>query len=272
MSVLVLLALVGAILLLIVLEFRDATFARSWYQDRPRLRRNLCYAAASVVVMALLPGLNGHLRTLTPRLVDWGDLWFLEGVSCFLTAELLGWLLHYVKHRNRFLWGFHFQHHREEQFNLWLTAHTHALEVATSASFIAVTTCLLGFSGRVIEIYLVVYSFAKVYQHSALRYTLGPLDYLIAGPAYHRLHHHAGSRCNYAIALTVFDVLFGTARWPAPREDTDETRYGIHGVDDLPFGFWAEMTHFFKRQAGAEATDLRPESVGRGNEIGAQAP
>ncbi len=251
MSALVLPALVGALLLLIVLEFRDGTFARSWYQDRPRLRRNLSYAAASVVVMALLPRVNGYVRSLTPRLMDWGELWLLEGVCCFLTAELLGWLLHHVKHYNRFLWSFHFQHHREEQFNLWLTAHTHALEVATSATFIAVTTCLLGFSGPVIESYLVVYSFAKVYQHSAFRYTLGPLDYLIVGPAYHRLHHHAGSRCNYAIALTVFDVLFGTARWPAAQPDAGEIRYGVPGSAGLPFGFWAEMTHFLKRRSRA---------------------
>lgn len=87
-----------------------------------------------------------------PPLVDWRGAWLLEGICCFLAAELL------VKHHNSFLWSFHFQHHREEHFNLWLTAHSHALEVATSATVIAIITGLLGFSNRVIELYLVIYS------------------------------------------------------------------------------------------------------------------
>jgi sterol desaturase/sphingolipid hydroxylase (fatty acid hydroxylase superfamily) len=248
MSAAVTLALVGAIALLVLTEFRDPEFVRSWYRDRARLRRNLWYLAASVAVMALLPAVNAQLRRFTPRLFDWGPLWILEVVCCFLVAELLGWLLHYLKHRNRFLWGFHFQHHRDEQFNLWLTAHTHALEVAVSAALIALATCLLGFSELAVTAYLVYYSFAKVYQHSALNYTLGPLDYLVVGPAYHRLHHHVGSRYNYAVSLTVFDVLFGTVRWPRVRPTDSEPRYGTGGAS-LPFGFWEEMGYFLRRDA-----------------------
>jgi sterol desaturase/sphingolipid hydroxylase (fatty acid hydroxylase superfamily) len=261
----VMLALVAAIVLLVALEFRDGQFARSWYQDRARLRRNLWYLAASLLVMPLLPVMNGQVRRYAPGLLDWGGPGALEVVCCFLVAELLGWLLHYVKHRNRFLWGFHFQHHREEQFNVWLTAHTHALEVAVSAALIALATCLLGFSEPAIEAYLVFYSFAKVYQHSAVRYRLGPLDSLVVGPAYHRLHHHAGSRCNYGVSLTVFDVLFGTARWPAARPDAGEARYGISGADGLPFGFWKEMGYFLKRGAAKSAGPaVRPGTAGGG--------
>jgi sterol desaturase/sphingolipid hydroxylase (fatty acid hydroxylase superfamily) len=240
-------ALVGAVALLVLAEFRDAGFARSWYQDRARLRRNLWYLAASLLVMPLLPALNGEVRRFAPRLLDWGGLGIPEAAGCFLVAELLGWLLHYVKHRNRFLWGFHFQHHREEQFNLWLTAHTHALEVAASAALIALATRLLGFSEPAVVAYLAFYSLAKVYQHSALRYTLGPLDYLVVGPAYHRFHHHAGSRWNYGVSLTVFDVLFGTARWPGPGPPGREPRYGTGGDGGLPFGFWEEMGYFLRR-------------------------
>jgi sterol desaturase/sphingolipid hydroxylase (fatty acid hydroxylase superfamily) len=259
MSGLSVLALVGAISALIVLEFRDPAFARSWRHDRPRLRRNICFATASVLVMALLPSLNGQIRERVPPLVVWGDAWLLETIACFMVAELLGWLLHFVKHHNKFFWGFHFQHHRDEQFNIWLSTHTHALEVATSAALIAIATGLLGFSSRVIEVYLVVYSLAKVYQHSALRYTLGPLDALFVGPAYHRLHHEAGSRCNYAISLTLFDVLFGTARWPAQVDAQPELQYGVDKPEDLPFGFWAEMTHVFRNRTD-QRTSRQPKA------------
>ena len=245
MSTAVTLALVGAIVLLVLVEFRDAEFARGWYQNRARLQRNLWYLAASLLVMPLLPVMNRQIRSLAPGLADWGDLGAPEIVTCFLVAELLGWLMHYVKHRNSFLWGFHFQHHREEQFNLWLTAHTHALEVAFSAALIALVLRLLGFSETATTAYLIFYSFVKVYQHSALRYRLGPLDYLIVGPAYHRLHHQVGSRCNYGVSLTVFDIIFRTVLWPEGRPAGREPRYGT-GAGDLPFGFWEEMAFFLR--------------------------
>src|SRR5205823_10017122 len=106
--------------------------------------------------------------------------------------------------------------------------------------------CLSGFSKSVAAAYLLFYSFAKVYQHSAHRYTLGPLDYLIISPPYHRLHHAVGSRCNYGISVTLFDLLFGTARWPAAEVVPGETKYGIARDEQLPFGFWPEMLYFLR--------------------------
>jgi sterol desaturase/sphingolipid hydroxylase (fatty acid hydroxylase superfamily) len=259
MSAAVTLALVGAIVLLVLLEFRNPAFARSWYQDSQRLRRNLWYLAATLLIMPSLPFLNGQVRRFTQGLVDWESLGLLEIPACFLVAELLGWLLHYVKHWNRFLWGFHFQHHREEHFNLWLTVHTHALEVAVSATLVAWATSLLGFSELATSTYLIFYSFIKVYQHSATGYSLGPLDYLVVGPAYHRLHHHVGSRCNYAVALTVFDILFGTVRWPEAGPAAREAPCGIDRADAFPFSFWKEMGYFLRRRAvPAEASNRFP--------------
>lgn len=247
MSVTATLSLLGAILLLVLLEFRDPQFARSWYQGRPRLQRNLWYLLANVLVMPLLPVINGEIRRLVPPLLDCEGAGTIEIGACFLVAELLGWLLHYVKHRNDFLWSFHFQHHREEQFNVWLTAHTHALEVVLSAAVIALVLRLLGFSAVATNAYLIFYSFIKVYQHSALRYGLGPLDCFIVGPAYHRIHHQIGSRSNYGVSLTVFDILFRTVRWPAVSQASREQLYGTGG--ELPFGFWQEMAFFLRRRA-----------------------
>ena len=256
MSVIATTILIGTILLLVLLEFRDRQFAESWYHGRARLLRNLGYLAATVVVMPLLPVINEEIRQLVPLLLNWGAPGAIEFVGCFLLAELLGWLLHYVKHENNFLWAFHFQHHREEHFNVWMTAHTHALEVVVSAAVIAIFMRLLGFSVIASNAYLVFYSFVKVYQHSALRYRLGPLDYLIVGPAYHRLHHEVASHCNYAVSLTVFDILFRTARWPTESKASEPPRYGTD--DELPFGFWQEMLFFLRRRKTSEA---RPNPI-----------
>jgi len=247
------LILLGLIPFLVILEFRDAQFRKSWLQDRERLRRNFSFFSASLLVMLLLPGMNEYVSRHTIRLFDWSRLSLLEGGACFLIAELLGWFLHYIKHRSQFLWYFHFQHHREEQYSVWLTTHTHALEVVISATIIATTICFLGFSKPVMESYLVFYSFAKVYQHSAHHYTLGLLDFLVISPDYHRLHHHRDSQWNYGISLTIFDVLFRTGKWPSPKRQDDELRFGLSGKDGYPFGFWEEMAYFVKGQRSSEA-------------------
>jgi sterol desaturase/sphingolipid hydroxylase (fatty acid hydroxylase superfamily) len=240
-------AVAAIIVSLCVLELRDGQFRRGWTDDPARRARNLWFLAASLAVMAVLTPVGEALRESLPPLRRWqGDGW-LEVLLCTLTAELCGWTLHYVKHRHPFLWRFHFQHHRESHYNIWLSTHTHALEVIVSGALTAAALCLLGFSPFAAGTYLLLYSFAKVYQHSARDYSLGLLDRVLVGPRYHRLHHCKDSRCNYGTVVTLFDVLFRTARWPAAA--APEAEYGVAG--ELPFGFWPEMTSFVHRPAPA---------------------
>jgi sterol desaturase/sphingolipid hydroxylase (fatty acid hydroxylase superfamily) len=162
-------------------------------------------------------------------------------------AELLGWWLHFVKHKNAFLWNFHFQHHRESQYNIWLTAHTHGLEVLASGVVMALTLLVAGFSVIAIEIYLAFYALMKFFQHSAHAYSLGVFDKLFITPDYHRLHHEVNSRCNFGITLTVFDVLFRTVKWPAGAPDS--LKLGISPESGIPYGFWKEMRYFGSARA-----------------------
>lgn len=233
----VLLSLAG----LFLYEFRDRQFLQSWYRSKARLRRNLSFAAASVLVMVLLKAGNSLLQAVFGG--QWLRLWFpVELAICFLVAEFSGWLLHFVKHKNAFLWNFHFQHHRESQYNLWLTAHTHGLEVLVSGMATAAILLLIGFSVMAIEIYLAFYALMKFFQHSAHSYSLGVLDKLFITPSYHRLHHEVNSRCNYGITLTLFDALFRTAKWPGTADRP--VKLGVSRESALPYGFWKEMVHF----------------------------
>jgi sterol desaturase/sphingolipid hydroxylase (fatty acid hydroxylase superfamily) len=240
-------ALGAGLLGLCLLELRDPEFRRDLYRDPRRIRRNLGFGVASVAAMVLLKRLNVMVEGMqTATLLDWHSFGPLQVIPCFLVAELLGWLLHYVKHRNAFLWTFHFQHHRETQYNIWLTAHTHALEVVVSGCILALVLSLAGFAVVTIEIYLVYYGFMKAFQHSAHDYSLGRLDRVLVTPRYHRLHHEVNSACNYAITVTLFDVLFRTATWPVATSPALIARYGVGAADDVPFGFWKEMTFFLR--------------------------
>jgi sterol desaturase/sphingolipid hydroxylase (fatty acid hydroxylase superfamily) len=240
--------LVAALGLLVLFELGNVRFRRGLVRHRERLRRNIAYLVASVVVLSMVRIANDFIQAHGLALVRWTGHLGLQFLCCLLLAELVGWFQHWIKHVNGYLWNFHFQHHREEEFDVWLSAHTHALEVLVSGVLLAVLLGLAGFAPLVIEGYLVLYSFVKVFQHSANVYPLGPLDYVIAGPAYHRIHHEVGSRHNYAVTITLFDVLFGTARWPARDAAAVPAPVGVDAGERLPYGFWDEMKHFMRRR------------------------
>lgn len=234
-------AVAFGILVLLVLDIRNGTLFSS--RSPARWWRNLGFGAAALSVAALLRFLSGWVQGHGWGIVHWPNL-LCEALACVFVAELFGYTVHYVKHTNAFLWKFHFQHHREEEYNLWLTAHTHALEVLVSGTAMACLLTLLGFRPAVVEVYLLFYSLCKFFQHSSVDLSLGPLNRILVTPAYHRWHHEIASRCNYAVCFTLFDVLFGTVRWPAAERPS---RFGVHNAA-LPYGFWAEHLWFLRKR------------------------
>lgn len=203
--------------------------------------RNWSFFAAAFLSAAFLRVISEWLRGyIGPLLPDRPIL--IDVVLCFLVAELIGFGLHWVKHEHGWLWRFHFSHHRETEYDPWLTAHTHGLEVVFSGTMMSGALILLGFSPLSMQIYFLFYSLANTYQHSSFDYSLGWLDKLIVNPSYHRLHHAVGSRANYGNTLTVWDVVFRTAVWPASRHAPD-VELGT-GDGPEPYGFLPEMTWF----------------------------
>jgi sterol desaturase/sphingolipid hydroxylase (fatty acid hydroxylase superfamily) len=165
---------------LILVELRDPQFRHGWRLDPVRTRRNVGFGLASLFVLVVLKWTNNAVQALPMvRLLDWSKAGLLAPIACAVVAEFAGWSIHYVKHRNGFLWKFHFQHHRDHQYNLWLTAHTHGLEVVVSGIILAALLSLAGFSVITIEIYLVYYAFMKVLQHSAHDYSFGLFDRIL---------------------------------------------------------------------------------------------
>jgi sterol desaturase/sphingolipid hydroxylase (fatty acid hydroxylase superfamily) len=238
----------AGILLLLALETRASVFRNVW-RDGVRMRRNAAYLVLSVAVGMLLHRTSSFLAPLLPRLIwaSWAQqlpgaslpVWLqLPGV--FLLGELLNWLLHWAKHKNAFLWRLHCQHHKEDQYSVWLTTHTYAPEVLLSGTIITSLVLMAGFSRTALDCYLLFYSLANLYQHSALPHSLGFLDRLIINPAFHR-QHHGGEQVNFGSTLTVWDWVFRTARWPAGRRDLIDPP-SIDATPE-PFGFVDEMLY-----------------------------
>lgn len=230
-------------------ELRSPRFRADSFQAGPRRRRNWTFFLASFAPMFLVQTAGTWFRATLPPLVAPGTLPFwADAVGCMLVAELVSWASHWVKHRHAFLWRFHFQHHREEHFNLWMVSHTHALEVAVSGTAMVALLAWLGFSPEAVQLYFGLYTVTLFYHHSEHDYSLGWLDWLVISPAYHRHHHRRDGTGNHGAVLTVFDVLFGTAHWPRPEESS--APLGLRPGSPEPYGFWPELVYFLGRGRG----------------------
>jgi sterol desaturase/sphingolipid hydroxylase (fatty acid hydroxylase superfamily) len=129
---------------------------------------------------------------------------------------------HRIEHRFPVLWQFHKLHHSDELMNTSTWARDHFLQESWRAFFSVFTLGLFvdlqladaGKAALYSTIFLVVLS---VFYHSAIRIHLPWLDYLVVTPQVHRIHHSALPEHhdkNFADALPIFDIVFGTFERP----------------------------------------------------------
>jgi sterol desaturase/sphingolipid hydroxylase (fatty acid hydroxylase superfamily) len=125
--------------------------------------------------------------------------------------------LHTFMHRCAFAWRMHRWHHSIEQmywFAGFRASFLHVLLYGIPQVVVPVVVFDLGPS----ETMLVtgVANFVQIWTHTNLRVSIGPLQWLIVTPDYHRVHHRAsdGPARNLGNVLTLWDRLFGTHEAP----------------------------------------------------------
>lgn len=221
------------------------------FLDARRMRRNVAYLVTGLGAGLLLHWLVESIAPRLPTLTWQAPMW-VQLVGVFLFAELLSWVLHWAKHENDFMWRLHCQHHRDDRFTPWLVANTYAPEMVLSGVTISCFVLAAGFHPFALDVYLLFYAIANLYQHSSLPYSLGVLDRVIVNPAYHR-QHHGGARLNYGSTLSVWDWVFRTIAWPKDRHDATEP-LAVEASPE-PFGFVAEMLYPFRPARWARPAD-----------------
>lgn len=138
--------------------------------------------------------------------------WIKVPVVMVLMDFTLYWL-HRSMHRFDFLWRAHEWHHSIEQLYWFSGLRTSVLHVFYYAIpqivvpffvfKLSVVEAGIGFSTGV---------FVQFWAHSNVDVSLGPLDWLIINPAYHRIHHSITKNrdMNLGTTFTIWDRVFGT--------------------------------------------------------------
>lgn len=143
-----------------------------------------------------------------------------------VAEDLLYYLLHYVDHFCRFFWAVHVTHHSSEEFNLTVGFRSSVFQ-PLYRMFYFIPLALCGF--RPIDI-MFMYSATQIYGiliHTQYIDKLGFLEWFMATPSHHRVHHASNPQYldkNLGMIFIVWDKLFGTFR----KEGSEEPlRFGL---------------------------------------------
>ncbi len=192
---------------------------------------------------------SSSLQAWIQALPLWGQV-----VLATLIADFGFYVAHRAMHHVPALWRFHAVHHSSENLD-WLAAYrVHPVDQVIVKGASLIPLYALGFPASAILMAGLIYQWQALLLHSNVRWPLGPLRFLVAGPEFHHWHHaNEREACNknFSGQLPVWDLVFRTLHLPGrfPR------RYGID--DPLPVNWVGQMAFPFGRK---NSTGLAPES------------
>lgn len=135
----------------------------------------------------------------------------------FLNDFLYYWY-HRLQHRWGPLWGIHQFHHTDPDMSIMTSHRTHFLERVIQLCFIGFPVFyFMGYNQSAWKPMMYTFLFLLMYTHLRLNISHGPLTKLLVSPSHHRVHHSIDPRLyhsNYAQYFPIFDLLFGTYKYP----------------------------------------------------------
>lgn len=168
-----------------------------------------------------------------------------QAIFYLLATDFLLYWSHRLFH-GMHLWPFHAVHHSSEDVD-WTSAYRfHPVNTLLGSTLVSLIMIGLGVS-PVVMVALVPFDIiTAAFVHSNLKWTLGPLKYVVATPVFHRWHHSHpddGGMMNYAPTFAFWDVMFGTFYMP---EGKLPQEYGTFDPD-FPKDFAGQIIVPFKQ-------------------------
>jgi sterol desaturase/sphingolipid hydroxylase (fatty acid hydroxylase superfamily) len=130
---------------------------------------------------------------------------------------------HRWSHEVPLLWRFHAVHHQAEAMDWLVNTRAHPVDMVFTRLVGLIPLYILGLAqpvGRTTDIVpvlvVIISTFWGFWIHANMRWRFGPLEWLVATPAFHHWHHDLGDRRgrNYAAMFPWLDRLFGTHTLP----------------------------------------------------------
>jgi sterol desaturase/sphingolipid hydroxylase (fatty acid hydroxylase superfamily) len=197
-------------------------------------------AAANILITAGALGLSmmiGHILPLTlmALLYDhlsvfaWGE-GTLGWVGAFILYDLAWYVDHRIGHRAGFFWAMHHVHHSSIEYNMTVASRGFLVDTTLLSRPTFFLLPILGVGPFQFIVIAILTNIWGIAQHTRLIGKLGWLDWLIATPSNHRVHHGCDPQYidrNYGEILMIWDRLLGTYE-----PEREEPTYGVvHPID-----------------------------------------
>jgi len=184
---------------------------------------HLAFHTAFAVVIILI---SDWCRAHQFGLVYWTHAGtFLTILITVLTVDFfVGWLVHFTEHKVRWMWRFHVIHHADNNVDVTTGLRHHPVESIFRGVFIFGGVFLSGAPMYAVMIYQTFLILATQFAHANI--SLPPwldkaISYVIVSPNMHKVHHHwkqPQTDSNYGAALAIWDHIFGTYIFMAPKD------------------------------------------------------
>lgn len=175
---------------------------------------------------------------------------FLYWFVLLVVQDFMFYVLHYVDHYCRFFWAVHVTHHSSEEFNLSVGFRSSVFQPLYRFVYF-IPLALMGFKGIDIA---VMYSATQIYGiliHTQTIGKLGFLEWFMATPSNHRVHHGSNPQYldkNMGMVFIIWDRLFGTFE-----EEKEVVKYGLtqniktHHPLKMVFHEWQEILNDLRK-------------------------
>jgi sterol desaturase/sphingolipid hydroxylase (fatty acid hydroxylase superfamily) len=205
--------------------------------------------AIALLPLAALYGLDLKSMVHGHGVIARQALW-LQAIEIFVIGDFLGYWQHRMFH-GPLLWRFHAVHHSSTELDWLSSVRLHPVNDIGARLVQAVPLLVLGFNTTAVALYAPVVTVFAIMIHANVRWDWGPLRAVFASPMFHRWHHTSadeGRDKNFAGALPLWDVLFGTYYMPRKQPVV----FGIS--EEIPDGLIGQMVWPFRAAASSSPT------------------
>ena len=177
-------------------------------------------------------------------------------VAIFALDFVFYWA-HRTVHRVPIFWAIHEVHHSSNEYNVATGVRAPWLQPLMYAPF-TIGLALLGVPVEVMGTVYLGQQIWKLAAHTEMVGDLGPLEWFMATPRRHALHHARNreyQNCNFGGVFLIWDIMFGTfkARAEEPVFGLPEGELPLSPVADN-FGPWERLMGQARQAQGVKAT------------------
>jgi sterol desaturase/sphingolipid hydroxylase (fatty acid hydroxylase superfamily) len=170
----------------------------------------------------------------------------VQVILALVLGDFFAYWSHRIMHGATF-WRFHAIHHSSRELDWFASARNHPLGEAVGRVFGGIPLVILGIDPSVLGGIVPFIGLWAIFLHANVRWTFGPLRWVIATPLFHRWHHSRALEArdkNFAGLFPIWDLAFGTFYLPNRQPDD----FGVDAHESVPDGFVAQMLHPLRRR------------------------